>query len=52
MNKTIDDTHWEEIIRAMLDRLGAERFAEVIDYVLDERDAKPAEIDEPPITRH
>jgi hypothetical protein len=37
MRKAIDDADWEEIVRTMLERLGPQAFAELIDYVLDEQ---------------
>lgn len=50
MRKAVDDTHWEEIVRTILERLGAQAFAEIIDYVLDQADHADQlmEMDEPP----
>ena len=49
MRKAIDDMHWEELVRTMIERLGADRLAEVIDYVLEQADhADLMDMDEPP----
>ena len=37
MRKAVDDMHWEDLVRAMLERLGPHALAEIIDYVLDEQ---------------
>jgi hypothetical protein len=38
MRNAVDDMHWEDLVRTMIERLGAERLAEVIDYVLEQAD--------------
>jgi hypothetical protein len=48
MRKAVDDMHWEELVRTMIDRLGVKRLAEVIDYVLAEQDEQLMDMDEPP----
>jgi dissimilatory sulfite reductase (desulfoviridin) alpha/beta subunit len=32
-----DTTHWEELIATIIDRIGVERFAETVAYVLEQK---------------